>query len=142
MPLGTEYKSRQCERFAVPGAVLHYRRESFWRWNVFYSNEYYPVLNISRGGLKFLSNTKIRAGTRITVKLILPDSSTQPELKAVVCWISLNPESSYRYQHGIAFNPYGQGRKYNESSLLTFFKEMESRHLQRPADVAQEKTGA
>ncbi len=118
---------RQCRRFTIAGATVYYKKKpKLWKKTV-YSRDYYPVLNISRGGLLFLSNHKIEAGTSLTLKLNLPDSDSQPEIKAVLRWIELNPGKSYRYQNGVAFNAYGAGLQENPSDILLLLKQLESK---------------
>lgn len=120
---------RECKRFSIPGTTLYYKVEKrFWRTPQ-YGDAYFPVLNLSRGGLSFLSHNKIKAGTSIRVKLAIPGDNAPVELKAVVRWIALNPEHSYRYQNGIAFNSYGRGKNENDPTTLSYLKNLENLHL-------------
>ena len=50
----------------------------------------------------------------------------EPEIIAVVKWISKNPEQSYRYQTGLAFNSYGEGKNQNPKEILRLFENLES----------------
>jgi Tfp pilus assembly protein PilZ len=93
-----------------------------------YSEEYYPVLDISRGGLRFLTNDRPKIGLSVKVKISVPEADHQPELNGVICWVSRNREKSYRYQTGVSFNPYGDGRKENPSEILTFIESLESEY--------------
>jgi len=120
-------KKRKCERFLIPGTTLYYGKKAgkFFSFRQKYSEDYYPVINISRGGAKFLCNERLRAGIELMVKLNIPGIQETPEIIASVRWISKNPEQSYKYQTGIAFNSYGTGKNENPLSLLAFMKDME-----------------
>ena len=122
-------KKRQCQRFNVTGTTLHYQKNPLLWGKGKFSHDYYPVLDISRGGLKFLSNHKIPAGSRLTLRINFPGLDHPKEIKAVVRWVSRNREASYRYQNGVSFNPYGTGRQENLVELLNFLKSLESKYL-------------
>ncbi|MCP4117811.1 MAG: PilZ domain-containing protein [Desulfobacteraceae bacterium] len=122
-------KKRQCQRFNVRGTTLHYKEKPLLWGKGEFSRDYYPVLDISRGGLKFLSNHKIPAGSRLTLRINFPGLDHSKEIKAVVRWISRNREASYRYQNGVSFNAYGSGRQENHVETLNFLKLLESKYL-------------
>lgn len=94
--------------------------------NPAYPDTYYPVLDFSRGGAKFLCNDRLKAGGTIIVKLNIPGIKKCPELLASVRWISKNPEQSYRYQTGIAFHSYGNKKNENPMALLSLIKKIEA----------------
>ncbi|MDX9786756.1 MAG: PilZ domain-containing protein [Desulfobacterales bacterium] len=119
-------EKRQCNRFSIPGTTLFYKKKSkFWKTRD-YSDEYYPVLDLSLGGLKFLSHHRIDVGEALILKLNIPGIEQQPEIKAAVRWASKNREKSYQYQMGVSFNPYGQGEKENPTEILTLLKTLET----------------
>lgn len=123
-------KKRHCERFNIPGATLFYKKKPRLWGKEDYSDDYFPVLDISRGGLKFLSNDRISPGSEVTLKLVFPNlEDAQPEIQAVVRWISRNREESYRYQTGVSFNAYGPGKKENPEEILSLLKSLESGHI-------------
>ena len=121
-------EKRLCHRFNIPGTTLYYRKTKMLREHVEFTDEYYPVLDISRGGLRFLTNERPKIGIAVKVKIAVPDADYQPEVNGVVSWVSRNREKSYRYQTGVSFNPYGDGRKENSSEILTFIQSLESKH--------------
>ena len=120
-------KKRHCKRFNIVGATLQYKKKSFLWLKHEFSRDYFPVLDISKGGLKFLSNNKINAGTKIILKLNIPEFSEHLQLKAVIRWLSKNPESSYRYQIGVSFNSYGTAKNENSLKALSFLKFLETK---------------
>jgi Tfp pilus assembly protein PilZ len=119
---------RECTRFNIPGTTLHYKKIPLFWGKKQYSDDYFPVLDISRGGLKFLCNDRIGPGESVIIKLNIPGSEAQPEIRAIVRWISRNREQSYRYQTGVSFNSYGSGKKDNPPDILSLLKALESDH--------------
>ncbi len=119
-------KKRSCKRFSIPGTVLYYKNKPRFFGKGKYSDDYYPVINISRGGLSFLSNQRLKAGTSLILKIIIPEISKESEVIAVVKWISKNPEQSYRYQTGLAFNSYGNRKNQNPKEVLLLLENLES----------------
>jgi len=119
-------KKRSCKRFTIPGTVLYYKNKPYFFGKGKYSDDYYPVINISKGGLSFLSNQRLKAGTSLIVKIIIPGISVESEIIAVVKWISKNHEQSYRYQTGLAFSSYGDRKNQNPKEILSFLENLES----------------
>jgi len=62
-------KKRKCKRFLIPGTTLYYGKKASGFFRQKYSEDFYPVINLSRGGAKFLCNERLRAGSAIMVKL-------------------------------------------------------------------------
>jgi Tfp pilus assembly protein PilZ len=118
-------KKRSCDRFSIPGTVLYYKVVPRFFGEGVYSDNYYPVINMSRGGALFLCDQRFEAGTELMVKLVMPQDDREILLRAEVRWIAKNPEQSYRYRTGIAFSPYGEGKKQNPVHLLELFKDLE-----------------
>jgi Tfp pilus assembly protein PilZ len=117
---------RQCHRFNIPGTTLYYKKNTLLQAKGEYPDEYFPVLDISRGGARFLTNERIKVGLPVRIKLAIPDTEQQPEINAIVRWVSRNREESYRYQTGVSFNPYGNGKKANPAEVLDFIKTLEA----------------
>lgn len=122
-------KKRECHRFCIPGTTLFYKKSGIIGQPKEYPDEYYPVLDISRGGLRFLTNERPKIGLTVKIKMTVPDADYQPEINGVVRWVSKNRERSYRYQTGVSFNPYGGGRKENPSEVLSFIQSLEEHNL-------------
>jgi hypothetical protein len=122
---GIAVKKRSCDRFSIPGTVLYYKNKPRFFVKNAYSKDYYPVINMSRGGAKFLCNQRLKAGAVLIIKLNIPGVETEPEIITDVKWISKNPEQSYRYQIGIAFNAYGTRKNENPIALLSTFQKLE-----------------
>ena len=119
-------KKRSCIRFHVPGVTLRYRKKHrFWRSKK-YTEDRFPVPDISRGGAKFLSNHRLKVGSPIDVIIHIPEVDQILELTAVVRWVGRNPEASYRFQTGIAFAPYGTRKNENSTEILDHIKKLEA----------------
>ncbi len=121
-------KKRSCARFNVPGTTLYYRkrRKLFDRGR--YPNEYFPVLDVSRGGANFVCNERLKVGGAIAVLISIPSLEKPLALLARVRWVSMNPEQSYRFITGIAFNPFGTGRNKNSPGILDEIKKLEAEY--------------
>ncbi len=120
-------KKRHCKRFNILGTTLHYKKKSFLWLKREFSRDYFPVLDISKGGLKFLNNNKINAGTAVVLKLNIPEIPATIQVKACIRWIAKNPESSYRYQIGVSFNSYGKSKNENSLKVLSLLKSLEEK---------------
>lgn len=119
-------KKRNCKRFNIPGTTLYYKENPFFPLAGKYSEDYYPVLNLSKGGAKFLCNHRLTPGRGISIKLIVPGIDKNPEILASIKWISKNPEQSYRYQTGISFNSYGKRKNENSAAILAVLEQLET----------------
>lgn len=93
-----------------------------------YSDQYFPVINISKGGLCFLTDTRLKIGTSLIIKTIVPKDSIEAEILARVQWVSRNPEQSYRYKIGLAFNSYGDKKNQNPEKILLLFESLEAEY--------------
>ncbi len=118
-------KKRSCSRFSVPGATLRYKKRSKIFGKGRFDGDYYPVLDISRGGAKFVCNHRVRPGTPIVLRLEIPDLGEAIEILGAIRWANRNQGRSYRFQVGIAFNPYGQKKKENPPGVLEKLKALE-----------------
>ena len=118
-------KKRSCNRFSIPGTTLYYKKKPGLFMKQSYPDIYYPVSDLSCGGARFLCNDRLKAGTSIIVKLVIPGFDESPELLSSVRWISRNREPSYPYQTGIAFNQYGTNRAENSLETLSVLKSLE-----------------
>jgi len=118
-------KKRNCKRFSIPGTIIYYKNKPRFFGHGKYTKDYYPVINMSKGGVNFLCDQRLAAGAQLIVKVSIPGTETEPEIIANVKWISKNPEQSYRYQTGIAFNSYGDGKNKNSRNILSLLESLE-----------------
>jgi len=105
---------RACVRFEIPGATVRYKTYRFFpNLKKKYGEEFCPVLDLSRGGLRFVCQNKLDINVKIKMKVSLPGERVPLNLRGKVRWSAANPGKSYKYQTGVQFNPYGEKRKQN-----------------------------
>ena len=98
---------RYC-RFQVPGAQVGVRvMEKKGFRMVPGEMEYFPLSDLSRGGLRFPSNRLFKANTPIEVSIFLVDDEPI-ELRGKVRWFGVYPGISYTYHIGIQFLPFAE----------------------------------
>jgi Tfp pilus assembly protein PilZ len=111
-------EKRTCVRFRIPGATVKYKRpKSFFRKSG-YIAEFCPILDISRGGIRFLSTELLKFESETTLKISVPEESEPLSLTGIVRWYTVNPGQSYKYQIGVQFHPYGEKKGQNEPGVL------------------------
>lgn len=118
---------RQCNRFVIFGATLTYKKEGIFSAGEF-TKDVYPILNLSLGGLLFLSQQGIKPDTNLSLKICGPDGDVLLILKGVVVWVTVNPEKSYSYQIGVQFKSYGEKKGNNPPGCLNTLLDLERRY--------------
>ena len=63
---------RVCKRFKIPGATVSYRKHKLFSPKTGVDEEFCPVLDLSRGGLRFLTQKPLKFKSRITLHLSIP----------------------------------------------------------------------
>jgi Tfp pilus assembly protein PilZ len=101
----TEAQKRTCIRFAIPGATISYEFKD-------YAEEFSPLVDISRGGVKFLGKHPHDINADITVKISVPGERIPLTMHGKVRWISYI-EDKEQYSVGVQFNPYGEKERQN-----------------------------
>jgi Tfp pilus assembly protein PilZ len=100
-----EAKKRTCIRFAIPGATISYEFKD-------YAEEFSPLVNVSRGGVKFLGKNPLNINSDISLKISVPGERVPLTLHGKVRWISFI-EGKDQYKVGVQFNPYGEKEGHN-----------------------------
>ncbi|MFQ6069956.1 MAG: PilZ domain-containing protein [Candidatus Aminicenantales bacterium] len=123
---------RSCRRFHVLGATVNYalKKRPFLKRK--FHEEECPVLDISRGGIRFVCDNLLKINRKIFIELHFSDESEPLPLKGSVVWLSVYPGKSYRYQTGIQFAPFGERKGLNSAYALKKIVELEKRIL--PSD--------
>ncbi|MFO7752057.1 MAG: PilZ domain-containing protein [Desulfobacteraceae bacterium] len=119
-------KKRHCKRFNVPGTTLRYKKRRNLFGKTQYTRDHFPVVNLSRGGAKFVCHNRLKVGTGVSVLLEIPSIDRQIEINSTVRWVARNPEESYRYQVGISFSAYGKRKNENPIEILEILKKIEN----------------
>jgi Tfp pilus assembly protein PilZ len=104
---------RLCQRFKIPGSTISYRREKLFSAQTGFSDEFCPVLDISRGGVRFLTQKPLKIKSKVVLQISIPGERIPLILRGRVRWSSFNPGKSYKYQTGVQFNPYGEEKSQN-----------------------------
>ena len=122
-------ENRECERFRIPGSILRLATESgFFSKSKDYET-LHPILDLSRGGLRFLSQVPFKIGRKVVLKIFIPNEGTPLSVRGRIRWRSGNPLIGYRYQIGIRFNTYGVKKGLNPPEILNKLIELEAEFL-------------
>ncbi len=126
-------KKRKCKRFTIPGTILYYKKKRIFFSDKRYSEDCFPVLDLSKGGASFLNNERLKPGIDLMVRIIFPEpmgfDNSPLKIFATTRWTSKNNEESYRFQTGISFYSYGNKKTQNSPELLRFFNKLECRYI-------------
>ena len=109
---------RTCIRFEIPGATVSYKLKKPLLTKSSYSEEFCPTIDLSRGGLRFLSQEDIKIGTPIMLKISVPGERIPLELHGQVRWVAPQVGMSYKSQIGVQFSPYGEKKGQNYPGSL------------------------
>ncbi len=131
---------RLCQRFKIPGATISYRKEKVLSSPKEFEEEFCPVLDLSRGGVRFLSQKPLKFKSRIHLQISIPGEKIPLILKGKVRWSSFNPGKSYKYQTGIQFNPYGEEKNQNYPGALVKIIALEQKFIEPGSSEGSDKT--
>ncbi len=109
---------RTCIRFEIPGATLSYKKDKGLLPDAKYGAEFCPILDISRGGLRYLTQENLKINSNVILKISLPGERVPLVMKGQVRWVAINAGKSYKYQIGVQFNPYGEKKGQNYPGAL------------------------
>ncbi len=132
---------RLCQRFSIPGATVSYRKEKLFSSTTKIHEESCPVLDLSRGGVRFLTQELPKFKTKVSLQLSIPGERAPLNLKGRFCWWASNPGKSYNYQVGVQFNPYGIEKDQNIHQALTKIVALERKFVKAEILAKPGKTG-
>lgn len=121
-------EKRACQRFKIPGATVNYKLGRLLSSQK-YVEKYNPVSEISRGGIRFLSQKHIATKSKILLKISIPDEKPSLILKGRVRWVAFFPSLSYKYQIGVEFDPFGERKECNSLQILERLIALEKKFL-------------
>jgi Tfp pilus assembly protein PilZ len=121
---------RLCQRFKIPGATVSYRKDKLLAPKARIDEEFCPVLDLSRGGIRFLTQKPLKFKSRITLHVSVPGERAPLDLKGRVRWSTFNAGKSYKYQAGVQFNPYGLEKGQNVPQTLTRIVALEQKYVE------------
>jgi hypothetical protein len=122
-----DVERRICQRFTVPGATVSYRKDGLFASRTRNDEEFCPILDLSRGGVRFLTQKPLKFKSRIVLQLSVPGERVPLDLKGRVRWSTLSAGKSYKYQAGIQFNAYGLEKGQNGPQALTRIVALEAK---------------
>jgi hypothetical protein len=126
---------RACERFRVPGATVCFRREArFWPGRDV-REEFCPLIDLSRGGLRFLSQVQVKPDAKLAMEITIPGQETPLLLRGIVRWVGFNAGKSYRFQAGVQFHPYGTKKSHNPPEALKGIIALEQKAMVKRQDA-------
>jgi Tfp pilus assembly protein PilZ len=133
-----EYKGinrRACKRIKIEGATVTYKEGRFFFSKKQYVEEFYPVVEISRGGVRFLGKKLFTISSKVSIKISLPEESSPLILRGRIRWTSLNPAMSYKYQIGIQFDPFAWKKGCNHPEVLEKIMKLEQKFIANKKSV-------
>ncbi len=126
---------RAYKRIKIQGATVTYKEGRFFFSKKQYVEEFYPVVEISRGGVRFLGKKLFTISSQVSIKISLPEESSPLILRGQVKWTSLNPAMSYKYQIGIQFDPFALKKGCNHPEILEKIMKLEQKFLANKKSV-------
>jgi len=127
---------RACKRIKIEGATVTYKEGRFFFSKKQYVEEFYPVVEISRGGVRFLGKKLFTISSKVSIKISLPEESSPLILTGKVRWTSLNPAMSYKYQIGIQFDPFAWKKGCNHPEILEKIMKLEQKFIANKKSVS------
>jgi Tfp pilus assembly protein PilZ len=112
------------ERFKLKDAFVSYSLKK----GVFFKKAYdekYPVVEISRGGIRFYDEKPLKIDKEVVLKLYLPELDDPFTLRGKVVWASSSEDNDYKYQNGVQFFPFGPEQGFNPPEALDRIIKME-----------------
>jgi Tfp pilus assembly protein PilZ len=126
---------RAYKRIKIEGATVTYKEGRFFFSKKQYVEEFYPVVEISRGGVRFLGKKLFTISSKVSIKISLPEEPSPLILRGQVRWTSLNPAMSYKYQIGIQFDPFAWKKGCNHPEILEKIMKLEQKFIANKKSV-------
>jgi Tfp pilus assembly protein PilZ len=134
-----EIERRLCQRFKIPGATVSYRITRLFSAKAGNDEEFCPILDLSRGGIRFLTQKPLKFKSKVTLQLSIPGERVPIDLKGRVRWSTFNAGKSYKFQAGVQINPYGHEKHQNTPQTLTKIVALELKFIEpeEPSDPSK-----
>jgi len=115
---------RACARFTVPGASLSWTQASRLPFGSASAELGCLLMDLSRGGARFLASRSLKPGARIEVEVEIPDDARPILLTGKVVWSCLHP--SHNHEVAVEFDPYGDLARTNTPEKLRRIADLEA----------------
>jgi hypothetical protein len=123
--MDSRIERRKCRRFEVPGAQVKYKKIGLFAFLKTFSKEH-PMLNLSKGGLAFLSQVKFSFGEKLLIQLLVPNESPLV-LLARVRWQG-KPSINNSMITGAEFLPFGNNKYWNPIEALEVLRRLDKEY--------------
>lgn len=125
---------RACIRFKIPGATVNYyiissSLFSKRKWE----EAFCPLYDISRGGVRFLSQHEIPIETSLELEIKIPGEPVPLKMKGRVRWTAPFQGKNYNFQIGVQFFPYGEEKEQNYPGNLVKIIALEQKFMEKPS---------
>ncbi len=131
MPEG-KLERRDCGRFRLPGATVRTKMKKTLFRKEAYAPDVSPLVDMSRGGIRFLTSIKLTLDSPVTLKIAIPGEDEPLVLLGHVRWFASNPDPAYRYQFGVQLVPYGDREGFNPPETLDRIIALEQSNVAEP----------
>jgi hypothetical protein len=108
---------RAIPRKTIPGATVTYSLHGHAS-RKHGSSVSYPIFDLSRGGMAFLSDRPLKPGRRISLFLKCPDTKDAIRLEGDVVYSLVADISGYQYRSGVRFVPFEAKEGCNPPEIL------------------------
>lgn len=115
-------------RFEIPVATVSYKKKRLLFSPKHYEEEFCPLLNISRRGLRFLCHKLLKNNIKVILKLSIPDEEAPLYMKGRIGWTMRNAEKSYKYKARVKFATYGDKKAQNSPGSLLKIISLEQKY--------------
>jgi len=126
VPAGPWEKTRARPRMIIPRTTVKYRICSLWFFQRDFS-EPCPLVDLSSGGLAFLTDVAPLPGKRISMLLKFPEKQHALRVDGNVVYTVATGIAGYRQRIGVQFLPFAEKRGCNNPKVLEALVEFESK---------------
>ncbi|HRD02332.1 MAG TPA: PilZ domain-containing protein [Candidatus Saccharicenans sp.] len=128
-------EKRISQRFKIPGATVSYRKETWLFKRKSFNEEFLPLQDLSRGGLRFVSQKRLNPGCKLCIQLSIPGERAPLTLFGQVRWSASNKTGNYPYEAGVQFNVYGEKKSQNYPGNLVKIISLEQKFAGQELDL-------
>jgi len=123
--MGYSVEKRKCRRFEIPGGKTKFKKNGLLTIFRRFSKEY-PVANLSKGRLAFISEDKFRPGDKLKIQLLVPNEAPITFRSRVLA--NGQPEDSAFELVGVEFMPFGNRRGWNGTESLGVLRRLDEQY--------------
>ncbi|MGB9863509.1 MAG: PilZ domain-containing protein [Candidatus Saccharicenans sp.] len=128
-------EKRLSVRFKIPGATVCYRKKRWLFQKKGFDEEFCPLLDLSRGGMKIATRKKLKPGHKLKLQLSIPGERAPLILLGRVRWSASHENEVFKYQAGIQFNVYGEKKGQNYPGNLVKIISLEQKFVDGEIDL-------